>query len=429
MKIVVIGAGIAGLGAATYAAKAGHDVVVIEAGDAVGGRAKTLRYRGDTCDVGTQYYHSSYKRASALMRELDIEKTLSVIHGNTRFFDGRVDGGSFLVSHRLPWFKPAGIGGNLRLLWRLIQLVVSHPINPFALTDKVPRSDAVKALDVLQDRNEIEFLVRSLTVAGAITEPEPTDVSLLHVVRLLRIIALTDYLSCSEGNLLLHEKLAERLTIRLETPATRIVEEGGRITGVEVESGEVLPADHVMVATTPPAALRFVPEEWTEEREFLASVKIPSFAFPTFFLDRPLEKNVWSYMSPWGQGNKLSCMLDASQKNPKMVPSGKAILQPWPSYPAWEELKDLDDSQIVEVVLGELDDLFPGIRGQVEHVEVTRHAYAVPFHPVGHQRRAMEFLAKADEHAGVSFCGDYISGGYLEPALWTAERAVTRLAD
>jgi phytoene dehydrogenase-like protein len=61
MRVVVIGAGIAGLGAATYFAKRGHDVRVLEAADRIGGRALTIARRNgrDRVDVGTQYYHSN----------------------------------------------------------------------------------------------------------------------------------------------------------------------------------------------------------------------------------------------------------------------------------------------------------------------------------------------------------------------------------
>ena len=60
-RVIVIGAGIAGLGAATFLKQRGYDVQVLEAAPQAGGRARTLTRRGteDFCDVGTQYYHSN----------------------------------------------------------------------------------------------------------------------------------------------------------------------------------------------------------------------------------------------------------------------------------------------------------------------------------------------------------------------------------
>ncbi|MDP3936900.1 MAG: FAD-dependent oxidoreductase [Deltaproteobacteria bacterium] len=424
MKVIVIGAGIAGLGAATYFSRKGHKVRVLEASDRIGGRAITLRRKGseDRVDVGTQYYHSSYTRALSLIRDVGLESTLSKIKGDSRFFDDRVAGGSYLLDHRLPWFRPAGIGGNLRLGWFLLSRLLRHPMSTFALEPQA-KTDQLSGLALSENPVLREFLVRPLTLAGAIAEPEAMNVSLLHVLRLIRIILLTDYISLSGGIASLHERLGERLDIRLDSPVARLVEERGRITGVEVGgAGEILTADHVVIATTAPAALRFVPAEWDAEREFLASVTIPPFAFPTFFLDRPLEKNVWSYVTRRGSGEKVGIIIDAAQKNPSMVPSGKAVIQAWPCYPESKDFVDAPDSAIIDACRRELEGHFPGFGSWIEEAHVTRHAYAVPFHPVGHQTRAIEFIRNADRR-GVSFCGDYLSGGYLEPALWSAERA------
>ena len=57
---------------------------------------------------------------------------------------------------------------------------------------------------------------------------------------------------------------------------------------------------------------------------------------------------------------------------------------------------------------------------------LVSHACAVPLHPLGHQRRTLAFLRLADARKGVSFCGDYLSGGFMEAALWSAERAAAR---
>ncbi len=427
MKVVVIGAGIAGLGAATYFGRRGHKVQVLEASDRVGGRALTLRRKGsdDRVDVGTQYYHSTYTRALALITEVGLQGTISKIKGKTRFFDDRVAAGSFLLGHRAPWFKPAGVSGNLRLGLFLARLMRKR-MNTFALEPQ-PRLDDQEALDVIKDPTVIEFCVRSLTVAGAITEPDSTRVSMLHVLRLIRIILMTDYLSLSGGIASLHHALADRLDVQLGSPVSALIREDDRVVGVVLEgSKKTIKADYVVVATTPPAALSFVPDDWVREREFLASVTIPSFAFPTFFLDRPFEKEVWSYMAQYQRGKTISVMLDASQKNPAMVPSGKAVIQPWPCYPVSKKFDGASDDVIVDACLAELDEYFPGFSSWVEEVHVTRHPFAVPFHPVGHQGRALEFLANVDRRAGISFCGDYLSGGYLEPALWSAERAARR---
>lgn len=427
MNVLVVGAGIAGLGAATYFAKKGHSVRVLEASDRIGGRALTLTSRrGDRVDVGTQYYHSTYKRAFGLMRDVGVYDKLQKISGDTRYWDDRRKGGSFLLGHKLPWFPIIGVGGNVRVGWELLK-TLRHGIDPFALEEGRDEIDATPALQHFGHPVLNEFALRPLTLAGAITEPEPAAPSVLHAIRLIRIIVFTDYLTLPDGIASFHAALADRLDVHRGAPVRRLLVDHDIVRGVELDgTGETLTADHVVVATTPPAALTFIPDDWTAEREFLKSVTIPPFVFPSFFLDRPLEKNVWSYVVQAGKPFKTSLILDAAQKSPRMVQSGKSVLQPWACYPNALGLIDKSDDEIIDFFRRELEELMPGFSSWIEEAHVTRHPFAVPFHPAGHQKRALEFLANADKRKGVSFCGDYLSGGYLEPALWSAERAAVR---
>lgn len=427
MDVIVVGAGIAGLGAATYFAEKGHRVRVLEAGDRPGGRALTLRSRrGDAADVGTQYYHSSYGRARALMRQVGLDDKLEKVAGATRFFDDRAAGGSFLVGHRLPWFGPAGVSGNARIGWELVK-IIRHGLDPFALEEGKDALDSRSALEAYDDPVLREFVLRPLTIAGAIVEPEAAAPSVLHVLRLIKIIVLTDYLTLPGGIASFHEALAARLDVRLGAPVSRLLTDRDRVTGVALEgSDEALKADHVVVATTAPAALRMLPEDWTAEREFLAGITIPPFAFPSFFLDRPLEPSVWSYVVRPSSGKRTSLVIDAARKSPSMVKSGKSVLQPWLCYPNSKAIVGMSDGELIDFCRRELEELMPGFSSWIEEAHVTRHPYAVPFHGVGHQRRALDFLARVDQRQGISFAGDYLSGGYLEPALWSAERAAAR---
>jgi len=427
MRVIVVGAGIAGLGAATLFARRGHTVEVIEAGERVGGRAMTLTAkRGDRVDAGTQYFHTNYRFARGLLRDLGLERQLTKVKGYTRFFDDRMRKGSFKVSHRLPWFPPAGIG-NLSALGPLMRVAL-NPFNAYAL-DLRPRLDQAAAWDELSDPSLREFVLRPLVLAGALSEPQAAAPSLLHALRLLKIVVLTDYLVLPRGIGSLHEALAARLSVRLGARIARLIVEKAAVTGVELEgTGEILRADHVVVATTAPEAAKLLPVEWADERGFLNAIEIPPVALPTFFLDRPLSPDIWSYMSQADRGGHVSFVIDAARKNPALAGSNNSILQAWPCHPTSKALVQQSDADVAETCRRELEAYFPGFSSWIEEVHVARHPYAVPFNPVGHQRRAVDFLRRVDDRKGVSFCGDYLTGGFMEAALWSAARAASRYA-
>jgi hypothetical protein len=69
-EVVVIGAGLAGLAAATTLQQAGRDVLVLEASDGVGGRVRTDRVDGFLLDRGFQVILTGYPEAH---RQLDLQ--------------------------------------------------------------------------------------------------------------------------------------------------------------------------------------------------------------------------------------------------------------------------------------------------------------------------------------------------------------------
>ncbi|MBN2840882.1 MAG: FAD-dependent oxidoreductase, partial [Coriobacteriia bacterium] len=68
MKVVVIGAGIAGLSAAQRLKAAGAEVVVLEARDRVGGRVHSgVNSAGTTIDNGATWIHGNQAEFEALV--------------------------------------------------------------------------------------------------------------------------------------------------------------------------------------------------------------------------------------------------------------------------------------------------------------------------------------------------------------------------
>jgi protoporphyrinogen oxidase len=91
-RVVVIGAGPAGLTAAYLLSKAGVDVTVLEGDDIVGGISRTARYKDFRFDIGGHRFFTKIEPVQALWEEILGEDFLRVprlsrIHYSGKFFD------------------------------------------------------------------------------------------------------------------------------------------------------------------------------------------------------------------------------------------------------------------------------------------------------------------------------------------------------
>lgn len=68
-RIVVVGAGISGLAAAHELLKEGHEVIVLEAKDTIGGRIQSTNVAGQTFQLGASFIHGNQKNPVATLLE------------------------------------------------------------------------------------------------------------------------------------------------------------------------------------------------------------------------------------------------------------------------------------------------------------------------------------------------------------------------
>jgi protoporphyrinogen oxidase len=271
-----------------------------------------------------------------------------------------------------------------------------------------------------------EYFVLPLAMGG--TSGLPEWMSFYCYVRHFSNVLFPKYIVLTGGVASLAYELAKRLPMKYESPVRKLVMEKGRVVGVQLEkNGSVKKADHVIVATTPNAAALLMPEEMEEQRRFLESVTYVQSPMPIFFLDRPLNRNIWCYFNAPRLRKTYGYAIDAFAKAPEMVPSGKSVLVGFGIDPMTLDLMDKPDDVIIKKAKEDFETMVPGISNWIEDVKIHRHKFINALYPCGSHRAVLDFLESSKKLRGVSFVSSVLCGEAMEAAMVSAAAAVRRV--
>ncbi|MFF0574331.1 flavin monoamine oxidase family protein [Streptosporangium saharense] len=262
MSVVVVGAGLAGLTAATDLAARGVEVTVVEARERVGGRLHGIEVApGSWVDAGAAYLGERHTALTALMAELGLRTTPTTMTGDSRFaLNGNGEGRT--RPGRFPPLSAVALGELFDALDELTRAVRADA--PW-LSERAVRLDAQTADEWAREhlRHPDARLFFPLFL-GEMMAADPRDVSVLHMGFYLTSGGGVRYLNAFAGGAQedrvaggahrLCELLAVRLggRVRLGEPVRAIHQDGEGVT-VTTSAGS-LRADAVVVAVPPSLA-------------------------------------------------------------------------------------------------------------------------------------------------------------------------------
>ncbi|KAL2537067.1 FAD/NAD(P)-binding oxidoreductase family protein [Forsythia ovata] len=418
--VIVIGAGLAGLAAATRLQAEKIPFLLLDASDAVGGRVRTDFVDGFILDRGFQIFITAYPEAQKLLNyeSLNLQKFYS---GAQVYYDG----GFHIVSDPLRNFSD-----SLQTLTNPIGSVVDKIL--IGLTrvrvltqsdDEILTAEELKTIDLLRkigfSDSVLDRFFRPF-FGGIFFDRELETTSRLFNF-IFKCLALGDNTLPANGIAAIPEQLAGKLnpnSVLLNSRVVSINHESSEGITVNLENGEVIRGElGVILAVEEFEAVKILAGKWDPGR-----VKNPVRSTVCLYFstdsDKVPVKDPVLFLNGSGRGI-VNNMFFATSVAPSYAPRGKALV----SVSLIGLYNDVADEELVERVLKELLGWFgEAVVGSWSYLRMYRIEFAQP-----NQCPPTDLMKNPRVKPGLYICGDYVASATFDGALISGRRAVEAL--
>lgn len=431
--VVVIGGGIAGLGAALRLKDRGVEPLVLEADSRVGGRMTTDRVNGFVIDRGVTLFGNGFRSMRALVKRLGLSSsvcssqfsvTIEGASGPRRYRGKRFD--DLLLDPGLSWrSRIAAVRFGLEMIQH--RRALAHGC-----------SDLSEAIDG-ETGGEYFQRIGAQDIFRRVFEPglngpvggSAADASRVVAMQTIWNLLMNGQWNFTEGVDWLPNKIAEQ--IRVLTDARVVaVEVHPKGVSVTVSLGgkqQTLQARGVVFAVPGqlvPPLFRELPDEM---REVLLRTRYSKMVNAAVALAHRPELRDAGYA--FSQTVVSGAAVEMEHlRAPNRCPQGKGLAGVY-LWDTKERRRLDDDDETVKRQASEIiERTFPECRGKVLFVHLVKWPIAIAQFPPG-RLREMTALRRGLVGCKLPFdlCGDYLDGISSEGALRTGEQAADRLAN
>jgi 15-cis-phytoene desaturase len=393
-RVIVVGGGLAGLSTAKHLVDAGHQPIVLEARDLLGGKVAAWRDAdGDVSETGLHCFFGAYPNAMTIFQDLEITDRLQW-KAHQMLFAKTPDAGKpsreFAVFD-FPPNLPAPLNAGVAILSCADMLTFSEKIQlgigliPAYLQGQsyVEAQEKVTVQQWMDERGIPQSVTDEvfLAMSKALGFIGPESLSMQCV-----LIALNRFLQETSGSRMAFldgsptERLCEPLKeyiearggiVRTDAPVKRILLNPDQtVAGLLLKGDEVVSADAYINAMPVDALKKLIPSEW-RDMEYFSKLKklrgVPVMNLHLWF-DRKLSTvdNLIFSRSPL-----LSVYADMSETCNGYADSKQSMLE-LVLAPAAKYMKKTDE-EILQATLQELERLFPAeIRADGSMAQVVK---------------------------------------------------------
>ncbi|HEY3238679.1 MAG TPA: NAD(P)/FAD-dependent oxidoreductase, partial [Acidimicrobiia bacterium] len=432
-RIIVVGAGIAGLTAGFRLRQAGCDVTVLEAEDHVGGKMRTVERDGFRVDTAAAILPTTYKQMVTLIADAGLAGEVQPTSDLVGFLrEGTV--------HRVHSGNPIGDAATTGLLSPTAKLTAVKLVTDLVRAGKrldwydlgqAAELDVETARGYADRRLNDELLEWVIAPAlASLFVASPERLSAVDFLFAVRNILGGSFFNSATGSDFLPKGLARHLNVELSARVTSVEDRGDGVTVTWNRDGEV---EHVEGASAAVIALSahqmagIYPQLDPVRREVVEAIDYSTCVNVHLGLSRPPDEPSMLMPIPRLEQPDLCAIVLDHNRAPGRAPAGKGLLSSY-WHTAWgDEQWDRDDDDIVKAALPAIEHVFPGLGDDVEMTQVSRWRPAVVMSKPGSYRDLARFTAATDERARVQLCGDYLSASTTNASLCSGELAARRV--
>ncbi len=458
-KIVIIGGGISGLATAwllrskALAAGTELDITLLEKEERAGGKIKSIKADGYTCEWGPNGFLDSKPQTLDLCKAIGVEENLHRSNDNARkrfiFSGGELhqlpDGApAFLKSRLISWpgklrlaleptpfiaSAPAGVDetlaafGRRRLGGEALDKLIAPMVSGIFAGDPETMSLVSCFPRIAELEREYGGLIRAMIMLAKKKKQDQASGKVVSSAAGPGGV-LTSF---REGIQYLSDALATSLG-GIVRPGTAVasVKKGDtvpyRVTcsdGTEYEADQVIVASPAFAAAEMLAGLDDGISGILQQIPY-ASMTVICFGYSRGQIKRSLDG--FGYLIPKKEGlSTLGTLWDSSMFENR-APEGKVLLRSMMGGACFPQYVTLSDDEVVDRVRKDLV-LTMGIDSAPEFVKIFRHPQAIPQYTVGHGKRLQALEESLRAHPGLILTGNSYRGIGLNDCVAAAERA------
>ena len=427
-KVVVVGGGIAGLGAAHTLQKAGVEVSVLESEPEAGGRMRSKYWHGAWIDLGAEFTTSNDTAFEKLAAELGILDQRITYPGESVSFniwrDGKSHPLNFTEAKSFLRFGAMSAWSKVRLLGLLPTFVKQFRRNAGAENEpwRAAWCDDSSVEEWLGRKNH-EFLEYAVEPCYELyCGYEPHDFSKAMFAYFSTTYRSTSVFTFREGLGQLTRALAAALDVTTGARVTRVAN-GSKPVSVEYEvAGKTArrEADMVLVAVPGTKVAGMVEELDVERRNFFENVRYTPHELPFYKLSRKPEGVPDRVFYPRLEDPNIAALgYEASSTVPEVE-----LFRISMKTSFIRRQLDVGDDDHNRAMIELAGRRYPVVPPLVEDAFTSRWREALPLFYPGYLRRLASFV-ELPPLDGVSFAGDYLAGPATGAAFATGQRAAT----